>query len=120
MKVRVYWNLHKKCWSLQELTTRKVVAHRASLVLADCTFNVGKKGRLRVLETKRKNVHAFVTGRLTDITYQQALTGERPITYNPFTHEHFECEGTPVSAARWVSFKPDKTVSALGIYYQQP
>ena len=39
-----------------------VKKHLCHFVLWDCTLRVGKKGKQRVRNEKRKNVHAFVRG----------------------------------------------------------
>ena len=40
MKVRVYFNLHKKCWSIQNYTTRRVIGHADTVILKDVEFKV--------------------------------------------------------------------------------
>lgn len=60
--VQVYRNLHRKCWSVRDRKTRRVVDRTDVIILADCTFKVSEAGRQRVLATGRKNVHAFVRG----------------------------------------------------------
>ena len=62
MKVDVYFNLHKKVWSVRCVKTRKVVLHTTELTLSDVTFKVSQAGRERVIREKRKNVHAVVRG----------------------------------------------------------
>ena len=32
-RVRVYWNLHKKCWSVQSCKTNRVVLHTDELTI---------------------------------------------------------------------------------------
>tara|TARA_R110000824_G_scaffold218592_1_gene405309 strand:- start:122 stop:604 length:483 start_codon:yes stop_codon:yes gene_type:complete len=59
-KVFIYKNLHKNCWSLKQ--DGLVKAHVNDLSLFDCSFRVNAKGRARVLEEKRKNVHAGISG----------------------------------------------------------
>ena len=62
--MRVYRNLHKKCWSVQQKQKGrwKVVAHAESITLLDCVFRVSEAGRQRVLRESRKNVHAYIQG----------------------------------------------------------
>ena len=63
--MRVYRNLHQKCWSVQQKDSKgrwKVVAHAESITLADCVFRVSEAGRQRVLSEGRKNVHAYIQG----------------------------------------------------------
>lgn len=88
MKVFVYYNLHKGCWSVKALEGNRagyVVAHRTRLQLRDATFKVSQAGRLRVLAEKRKNVHAGVVGQWEP--YEQDY--DTAISYNPYKHEHF-------------------------------
>ena len=90
MKVRVYWNLHKKCFSVQDCKTNKVIDHRFALTLSDAQFVVRNGGRQRVLREGRKNVHAFVTGYInTTGATAHALDGGQKITYNPYKYDSF-------------------------------
>jgi len=59
-RVFVYFNLHKKVWSVRQ--SGKVVGHTEHIMLKDCRFLVGKKGRERVIREGKKNVHAGVSG----------------------------------------------------------
>lgn len=60
-EVECYFNLHKKCFSIRDKKTRKVIAHLDRLKMQG-KFKVSEKGRQRVLKEQRKNVHAIVTG----------------------------------------------------------
>lgn len=65
LRVFVYWNLHKSCFSLKALEgpyKGRVVAHASCLWLRTPTFKVSQAGRARVLREKAKNVHAGVVG----------------------------------------------------------
>jgi hypothetical protein len=66
MRVEVYYNLHKKCFSIRHKGI--VISHANTVKLADVTFVVRKAGRERVLREKKKNVHAFVRGNLLPLT----------------------------------------------------
>lgn len=73
MKVFVYFNLHKKVWSVKALEGRnkgRVIAHADKVLLRDVTFKVSEAGRQRVIREGRKNVHAGAVGTL------EAFTGE--------------------------------------------
>ena len=110
MKVFVYWNLHKKLWSVRDQKTKKVVDHLTSLTLTDCQFKVSESGRQRVLREKRKNVHAGVIGNLSLLE-----GGEKfgtPVTYNPYFNSAFQHKGDDITRAWEVRFHPDKTVFA--------
>ena len=52
-RVYVYFNLHKKVWSVRQ--NGKVVEHTKSIMLKDCKYLVGKAGREKVLREKKKN-----------------------------------------------------------------
>jgi hypothetical protein len=56
MKVFIYWNLHKLCWSVRDQQTRRVFDHVTSVVLRDCKFKVSEAGRQRVLREKQKKI----------------------------------------------------------------
>ena len=96
--VRVYRNLHKKCYSIQKKIDDRwlVVAHTDKLMLYRCKFVVNENGRQKVLNTKRKNVHAFVYGILTDSGMGLSYLDERKlpatIKYNPYKNNQFYCD----------------------------
>ena len=67
MKVFVYFNLSRRCWSIKALDGEmkgRVIGHASSVLLALVSFKVNEKGRQRVIRDKRKNVHAGAVGRL--------------------------------------------------------
>lgn len=87
MRVEVYKNLHKNCWSVRDKKSKKVILHAVDLYLTDCVFKVSSQGRARVLRDKAKNVHAWVEGTLHKPT---SFTEPRlEITYNPYIHSSF-------------------------------
>lgn len=61
--VRVYRNLHKQCYSIQQ--NGIVRCHADHVELYDCTFKVFERGRQRVLREQRKNVHSFIIGKVS-------------------------------------------------------
>ncbi len=130
MKVDVYRNLHKNCWSVRSRERHdygKVVAHTNSLVLNDAKFVVSQAGRNRVLKEKKKNVHAVVRGDVRDsnmwlyrsswydlnfrLRYDECLKG---ITYNPYKKSTFFWEDTeePIYYSDSVIFNTDMKVYA--------
>lgn len=86
MRVDVYWNLHKKCWSVKH--KGKVVKHLKSLVVNNAKLVVQPAGREKVLREKRKNVHAFVRG---DLSSEEAIAlgSIERVRYNPYLFGHF-------------------------------
>jgi hypothetical protein len=90
MKVFVYFNLHKKLFSVKALegpNKGRVVAHRRELSLRHVIFKVSEAGRQRVLQEKRKNVHAGVVGYWNDVN--DIVDNEIEVTYNPYKYESF-------------------------------
>jgi hypothetical protein len=93
LKVYVYFNLHKKLFSvkaMEGLYKGLVVAHCDSIALQDVTPKVSQKGRDRVLQEKRKNVHAGLVGHvvLVDIPMVDS-EDHKHITYNPYKYKTF-------------------------------
>lgn len=87
MKVKVYWNLHKKCYSVQH--KGKVIDHLDRVVLENVEFKVSEAGRQRVLKQKRKNVHAFVVGSLVDHKPLYEPHYVKTVKYNPYKYSSF-------------------------------
>ena len=90
-KVRVYWNLHRKVWSVQDGKSGLVIDHKQHLTLERARFVVRKGGQKRAREEGRKNVHAFAYGYLRDDMF---LLGNhwRRVTYNPYKHDYFKVQ----------------------------
>ena len=88
MRVEVYYNLHKNVFSVRH--KGKVIAWGNRVTIENPEYVVREKGRQKVLEEGRKNVHAFVRGTLSDINnfkfgkIQQRLSEPREVTYNPY------------------------------------
>jgi len=99
LRAQVYYNLHKKTFSIQQ--AGRVKAHSDGIVLDDVRFLVGKAGQAKVRETGRKNVHARVSGVDAEImpdhrvrTVPERLsaylaTGWRIASYNPYVTDTF-------------------------------
>lgn len=97
MKVFVYRNLHKKCFSVKCLKTKKVIAHVDSITLINAVFKVSEAGRQRVLRERQKNVHAGVVGHIADVNLICQTTR---VTYNPYKFDSFvDSEGKKISQA---------------------
>ena len=94
MKVAVYWNLHKDCFSVQSRERANyglVVQHADEIVLQNVLPTVRERGRQRVLAEGRKNVHAFLVG---EIVQEVGPTRGRPkrLRYNPHEMAAFQTE----------------------------
>ena len=104
MRVFVYFNLHKRCFSVKALEgSRKgrVIAHKDSLALYGATFKVSQAGRERVLRERKKNVHAGVVGIwserkmvVDDLVVYEGIANGRQITYNPYKYDSFVFKDT--------------------------
>lgn len=65
MRVFVYFNLHRKCWSIKALegpSKGRVIGHADYVDLACVEWKVSEAGRQRVIREKKKNVHAGAIG----------------------------------------------------------
>ena len=93
MKVFVYFNLHKRVFSVKALEGAekgRVIGHRTSLAIYSPTFKVSEAGRQRVVRERRKNVHAGVVGFLTaPYDWTKELVEWTPVLYNPYVFSSF-------------------------------
>lgn len=110
MKVFVYFNLHKRVFSVKALEGKdkgKVIGHRTSLAIDSPVFKVSEAGRQRVVRERRKNVHAGVVGFLTSpYDWKQELVEWTPVTYNPYIFTSFVTRfGKPVHKARFAKLE---------------
>ena len=95
-KVDIYFNLHKNCYSVKK--KGKVVYHLyedEELTLENVEFVVGKKGRERVLKEKRKNVHAYVRGIISD----KKVKNSTEVSYDPYVADTFFLMRSYIQAA---------------------
>tara|TARA_R110002050_G_scaffold235680_2_gene371585 strand:+ start:298 stop:735 length:438 start_codon:yes stop_codon:yes gene_type:complete len=90
-RVYVYFNLHKKVWSVRQ--DGKIVEHTKYIMLKDARYLVGQAGRKKVLEEKRKNVHAGVSGYVVD-RVPNVPDFCTTVHYNPYKNETFISHAT--------------------------
>ena len=96
MKVFVYYNLHKHCWSVKALEGEnkgRVIMHTQAVTLTNAHGKVSEVGRQRVIREQRKNVHAGIVGQL-DLAcvakdFDNALDEWVEYTYNPYKFSTF-------------------------------
>jgi hypothetical protein len=97
MKVAAYFNLHKHVFSLQSRskdTYGRVIEHTDHVILKNPKFVVRQGGRQKVLEEKKKNVHAFVIGEvIQSLPEGRVVLSEQPVTYNPYRFSQFVTRG---------------------------
>lgn len=105
--VSVYWNRHRKLWSL--LGKRGLVSgHEPALTMADVRFVVRPGGRARAVRERKRNVHAFARGVVVQ-TDCRVPKGAVRVNYNPFHAPHFyEVDsGESCESARMAFLTPD-------------
>lgn len=117
-KVQVYRNLHKNCYSVRCAKTRRVIGHMRSVVLLYPEFKVNAKGRDRVRELKRKEVHAYVEGFLLANTSDVLSIEGKRIRYNPYINDTFmrdqgDCQ-VPVKRANLIVMDRNFKMRGLG------
>ncbi len=108
-KVEVYRNLHNGLYSVRDATTKRILGHASAVVLANVNFRVSQSGRLKVLESGQKNVHAWVSGELKSLAACTATNGIR-VRYNPRMFPSFMADGKPIFKAAKVCLLPNFTI----------
>lgn len=110
MRVQVYYNLHKKVWSVKDKKTGLVVDHCDEIYLQNCKFIVREGGRQRVIKEQRKNVHAFVEGDVIITDGKNIGDFFARLSYNPYKNKAFvTTTGVEIHTANTVKLK-DKGV----------
>ncbi len=120
-EVRVYWNLHRRCYSVQAKVGGRwrVACHAESVGLRLAQPIVFEAGRRRVLREQRKSVHAYILGLCVDQAGLEAgadvenePVGQR-LRYNPYTGPTWTegRDGTPAAriydaVAMYRSYQP--------------
>lgn len=66
----------------------RVIGHSDTVLLANARPKVSQAGRKRVLQERRKNVHAGITGELVHTEVEGYFPGLE-ITYNPYKYTSF-------------------------------
>ena len=102
-RIRAYYNLHRKCFSVQDYQTGLVTEHTDKLFVTNAMFVVRESGNKKVKREGRKNVHAFVNG----IRQSEWVEPISPleVAYNPYTMNFFQykriVQGTP-NISKWL------------------
>lgn len=117
MKVRVYRDRHRGCWSVScartgrvtnyvpadnRLSGRRKVRVRV-VMLRDVTFVVRPAGRESTVRTGRRTVHAWLVGYTTNIPPKDRPRLIQEVGYDPFAAAHFtdKATGRPVRRAAY-------------------
>lgn len=116
MRADIYRNLHKDCYSIRGVKSRKVIGYSQFFLLNFCKFRVQEGGRQRVIKNKRKNVHAFIRGVIlwddeeNVKRWMKLESTPHKITYNPYKFSSFvdvDCGYKPCFAAAYIAGTPD-------------
>ena len=110
MRVAVYKNLNRGCWSVARVsstggTIGKLLQHVDSVALSNVVFVVKEKQRATVVREHCRQVHAWCIGDICDSVKPPAA---RQVTYNPYRSPSFHTlDGKRVDAAPCVWFHVD-------------
>ena len=135
MRVQVYRNLNNGLISIQDLSTGLVLGHASAVDLEEANFIVREAGRQQVIREQRKNVHAFVRGKVIDVRNFKPFKGRgegieddspyancnstklqrgsmlgttTKVSYNPYKAPHFTTpEGDEVDYAHLCTIQSD-------------
>lgn len=110
MRLLVFKEIKSGAWTAWDEEKTRHLFHADALVLTGCVFTVLEEKRRRILKTKKRFPHAWVTGR----QQVKAPSGKRwrEVQYNPFTMSHFQekATGKPVLKARYCLLREDGRV----------
>jgi len=103
-RIRAYYNLHRKCFSIQDYQTGLVTEHTDKLFVTNAIFVVRESGNKKVKREGRKNVHAFVNG-IRQSKWVEPTMDFQEVAYNPYTMNFFQYKrmvrGTP-NVSKWL------------------
>ena len=88
-RIRAYYNLHRKCFSVQDYQTGLVTEHTDKLFVTNAMFVVRESGNKKVKREGRKNVHAFVNG-IRQSKWVEPTMDFQEVAYNPYTMNFFQ------------------------------
>jgi len=87
-KVTVYFNLHKKLWSVKY--KGRVVLHVSHISIIPTKLHINENARLKVIKDKCRMVHAWINGEIVDFSDRDnEVNHEDAFNYNPYYAGHF-------------------------------
>jgi hypothetical protein len=127
MKCFIYRNLHRPghTYSLRAMEGEhkgRVVGYTQCAIVKDARFIVQQAGRLKVVDTGHKNVHAGIVG---EVLEAYMLETRLPtdirigVTYISITQPHIEVKYNPYKAPTFYNIKTNEPVHSaelVGIY----
>lgn len=82
--IRAYRNLHRDSFSVVQ--DGLVVAHMDRLCIRNAKPHVNESGRQKVIQTRRKLVHAWIEGYICE---EYPPKNRREVKYNPYKYSKF-------------------------------
>lgn len=100
-RVKVYYNLHKKCLSVMDKKTRLIIDHVNSIQLDNVKFTVSAAGLKRLRRRKRKSVIAFIEGDYVSKNMEKIMHCPtwRCVYFNPYMVDQFMIGDVPIYEA---------------------
>ena len=100
-RVRVYYNLHKRCLSIMDKKTRRVIAHADFINLENAKFIVSQAGLARVRRERRKSVIAYVEGDYVHGHGEKVIDNPEwtKVYFNPYKVDQFVAGTEPIYEA---------------------
>ena len=115
-QIQVYYNFHKKLFSVQQKINGKwkVVEHTNEIFIRNASFKVSEAGRQRVLKEKRKNVHAKIVGERFPFIPKSFVYRDE-VSYNPYKGPNFMVvsEQKPLDWAKYVTILNGKVIALI-------
>lgn len=89
--IRIYRNLRKNLFSIQDKKTRRLIAYADSILLTNVEMKIGQAGQLRTRKERQKNVHAYIVGNFVESPEYAIIkrTIWSQIYYNPYKTDTF-------------------------------
>lgn len=111
MKVFLYRNLHKNCWSVRY--DGVVVAHTPAAFVWGGEFSVSKAGNERVRKEKCKNVHAYVVCEVDNLWLPSDATIIEDVGIETFNPKTIATLGTTAPAK--ITYRPYSNPFFIGV-----
>ena len=95
-RIRAYYNLHRKCFSVQDYQSGLVIEHTYQLFVTNAMFVVRESGNKKVKREGRKNVPAVAHGDIAPMAWHQEFRPDlKRVLYNPYKAPTFRWEHKP-------------------------
>lgn len=92
-RVDIHYHLRRRDYAIT--SGSRVIAYADQISLTQVEFRVQPAGRARAIRERRRQVHAYAKGAVSDINADHDVSALQRITYNPFRHAFFYLATTP-------------------------